>query len=322
MLPAISLAMALISPASAASAALERDCHLKQYASLELTETVDGNLLVPVTIAERPVYMVLNSGAALSGITDEAAGLLGLATKSLPRPLGVNVGRALVHRTITTKGFSIGEVHYTVAQFLVLPTDVVGHPVGEIPVVGALGMDMFSKVDVELDAAHHKLNLFSPDHCSGHAVYWSRGYDAVPISVGELGEIYFPMVLNGQRIETTLATGSAFTTLTGDVANAVYHFDPSSPDVEKQTSADGVTIGYFRAMNLTGDSLKITNAHVRLIEPPNKVCHVGRHSDAVAYEGCSGRHPLELGRSVLSKLRIFIATKEKTLYFTAADAHE
>jgi hypothetical protein len=38
------------------------------------------------------------------------------------------------------------------------------------------------------------------------------------------------------------------------------------------------------------------------------------------YDGCRGIHPLLLGLSVLSKLRIYFANKEKMLYVSPAGA--
>ncbi len=72
-------------------------------------------------------------------------------------------------------------------------------------------------------------------------------------------------------------------------------------------------------MKLSGDGLQIINAHITLIDrPQNDFCHLGSQSGAAAYDGCLGVHPLQLGRNVLAKLRIYIATKEKMLYFTPA----
>lgn len=322
LVPTVFLSVVLLFSTAAPSAAEEPDCTLKQYASLDLTETPDGSLLVPVQIEGRAVYMVLNTVAAISGMTEEAVKLLGLGIKPVPPGVEIQVGKSDVRRMATAKGFSMGSVRFKGATFLIMPTDLVGRPTGEVPLVGALGMDVFASMDVELDAAHRKINLFSQDHCPGRAVYWAKKFDSVPIRFGRLGEIYFPMELDGQKLETTLATGSALTVLSTDVTRQLYHFDKDSPDIEKETDARGVTTAHYRAMNLTGEGLQIVNAHIRLLDPTHKSCHLGKRSGAAAYDDCYGTHPLQLGRSVLTKLRIYIATKEKTLYFTAADPQD
>jgi hypothetical protein len=47
-----------------------------------------------------------------------------------------------------------------------------------------------------------------------------------------------------------------------------------------------------------------------------------KRAGATGYDGCLGIHPLRLGRNVLAKLHIYIATKESILYFTSADARK
>src|SRR5581483_4692371 len=42
--------------------------------------------------------------------------------------------------------------------------------------VGALGFDMFSKVDFKLDFRNKKLNLYSQEHCPGAVVSWADNY--------------------------------------------------------------------------------------------------------------------------------------------------
>ena len=48
-------------------------------------------------------------------------------------------------------------------------------------VAGDLGTRMFEKVDLELDIAGGKFNLFSSDHCPGNVVYWTKNYAELPL---------------------------------------------------------------------------------------------------------------------------------------------
>jgi hypothetical protein len=75
-------------------------------------------------------------------------------------------------------------------------------------------------------------------------------------------------------------------------------------------------------MKLSGQGLDIINARIQLIEPAGLVCDLGHSQGAATYVGCYGLHPLELGQNVINKLHLYIATKEKMLYFTAAEAAE
>jgi hypothetical protein len=185
--------------------------------------------------------------------------------------------------------------------------------------VGALGMDVFAHFDIEIDMAARKLNLYSQDHCPGKVVYWAKTYDAVPFRLGKLGEFYFPMELDGKKIEATLSSGNPVTTLNTDVTRRLFNFDDTSPGVESETDGAGRTIAHYRAMQLSAEGLSVVNANVRLIQRSGATCRISSRFGSTGYEDeCMGIHPLNLGLNVLKKLHIYIATKEKVLYFTPA----
>ena len=315
------LVFALLSPATSVQASEAKNCSLKQYASLDLVEPRGGLLLVPVTIQGSFAFMFLDTASSFSSITEIAVNRLALQTQQIPSGVGVRSGEKQVKKIATAKPFSLGNAQFKSADLLIYPSDTVFPTQGDMRVIGTLGMDMLKHFDIELDVANKKLNLFSQDHCPGRTVYWSKTYDSVPIRFGEMGELYFPMELDGKKIETTLATGNPTTSLSTDVTKKLFNFDSHSPDVETETDAAGRTAAQYRAMELSGEGLRIINAHIMLVDrPKNDYCHLGSRSGAAAYEGCFGVHPLQLGRNVLSKLHIYIATKEKVLYFTPAEA--
>ena len=104
-----------------------------------------------------------------------------------------------------------------------------------------------------------------------------------------------------------------------DVARKIYGFDEHSAENKTVTEADGKTITY-RLMNVATPAFEVRNAFVVLQPQSDKYCVVAHHgSDGAGYDGCRGSHPLLLGISVLSKLRIYVATKEKTLYLSPAN---
>jgi hypothetical protein len=315
------LIWAVLFPATWLHAAEAKDCQLKQYASLDLSGLPNGYLLVPVTIQESRAFMILNTANAFSSITESAASRLALKINRMPFGAKVRSGEKLIEKVATAKGFSLGNVQFKSADFMIVSNDTFGPNPGNAQVIGILGMDVFAHVDVELDVANRKMNLFSQNHCPGRAVYWSKTYDSSPIRFGQLGELYFPMELEGKKLETTLATGSPTTTLSTDATKKLFNFDSHSSDVETETDAAGRTTAHYRAMKLSGEGIQIINAHITLIDrPQNDYCHLGSRSGAAAYEDCFGIHPLQLGRNVLTKLHIYIATEEKVLYFTPADA--
>ena len=307
---------------AAAVAGDSNKCGLTRYASLDLVMVGDSYILVPVTIQGIRAYMALNMASPFSSVADKTVRDFSLATKSIPSNFSVHAGRSQVQQTATAAPFAVGGLQFKSASFLVLPQFHFSMNVAGAPVVGWLGMDVFQQVDIELDVAHQKFNLFSQDHCPQHVVYWSAKYDTAPIRFGSLGEFYFPMELDGKKLETTLATSNAMTTLRTDATRKLFNFDGHSADVETETDASGNTTAHYRAMKLSGEGLDIINARISLVDPPVAGCNLGTHRGAAAYDGCFGVHPLALGHNVVSKLHFYIATKEKMLYFTPADTTE
>jgi predicted aspartyl protease len=308
IVPGLLLIYVVFCQSTSLHAAAVKDCQLKQYASLDLAGPPNGNLLVPVTLKGSHAFMILNTSSAFSTITESAASRLALQVKTIASDMQMRAGGKAVQKVAWANGLAIGNVAFKSIDLVILSNIF---DLSDTPVIGMLGMNAFSQVDVELDAANRKLNLYSQDHCPGHVVYWSKTYDSVPIRFGEMGEFYFPMELDGKKLETTLATGNSMTTLSTDVTRKLYNFDKDSSDVE--------ATGHYRAMKLSGEGIDIINAHVQLVDlPANTSCTLSSRFNAASYDGCLGRHPLQLGRNVLTKLRIYIATKEKVLYFTRA----
>jgi len=300
-----------------------RDCGLKQYASIDLEESANGHLLVPVTIDGTDTLMLLNTNTLTSTLTDTAVSRLSLKTHASSLRVEKPTGQSYIAQIATVKTLAIGRVQLQNKEFIEYPASSLSSTAerdyADKRVVGIIGMNILAHVDIELDIAHHKMNLYSQHHCPGQVVYWSHAYDSVPIHLGPQGEVYFPIELDGKKIEATFSTFQATTTLTTDVTRKLYDFDNNSPDVESEIDASGKTIAHYRAMQLDAVGFKIVNAQITLSDPRSGNCHLGTRFGAAAYEGCFANPPLALGLNVLKKLHVYIATKEKILYLTLAD---
>jgi hypothetical protein len=129
------------------------------------------------------------------------------------------------------------------------------------------------------------------------------------------------MELDGKKIEATMSTSYPVTTLSTDVTRRLYGFDKGSRGIESVTDANGKVTAQYRAMKLTAAGLSLSDERVLLTDPPTNSCRLARKSEAaVGYTGCLYRYPLQLGSSVLTRLHIYIATKENLMYYTASGA--
>jgi hypothetical protein len=189
--------VAFISPAHAADT---RDCTLHPVASIDLIAGPSGPLLVPVSIDGHDLTMYLDTATALTWIANGAVNQLKLVTLPMPANLApIYLGGEEIQRMMRVKGFTIGNAKFGEADVVVNASLRKWDPAQP---AGVVGMDSLAGFDVELDIAHHKLNLFSSDHCPGQVVYWADAYQKVPMRKSPLGIYYFPMELDGRQIET------------------------------------------------------------------------------------------------------------------------
>jgi hypothetical protein len=318
-------AVLTLSSATAWAAADSQGCKLSQLASVDLAESANGHLLVPASLAGTEVLMLLNTNTVRSTVIDAVAKRLGLKSEaSSLRVHDSTTGSNSLAQLVKIQAFAVGNVRFSNLEFMEYPASALRSPnerdYADGRVAGILGMDILSSTDVELDVAHLKMNLYSQNHCSDRVVYWSRTYDAIPIHSDPRGSFFFPIELEGKKIESTLGTFQLTTTLATDVTKKVYGFDETSKDVELELDASGRTVSQYRAMQLDAVGFKIVNAQITLGKPRGNSCRIGMRDGAVAYENCEGNPPLALGLNVLRKLHVYIATKEKVLYLTPADA--
>ena len=309
----------VVAPSPARSAETIKDCQLKQYASLDLKRIINRAYLVPVTLQNVSGYMFLDTTQGISSVTTAAADRLHLELQPMPHGVKLTAEGISIKKVATIKELAFGGARFARWTLLVLPAAATPQYDAHPEVFGILGMDIFQKLDVELDLANNKMNLFAQDHCPGQVVYWSQTSAAVPLKSGGLHELYFTMELDGKKLETTMATGAPSTTLATDVTRKLYDFDQFSPGVDSETDSSRRIYAHYRAMKLSNEGVTVFNAHINLIDPRVKECRVGTREGAATYDGCTGVHPLELGLNVLTKLHLYIATKEKMLYITPAE---
>jgi hypothetical protein len=309
------IALCLVSLANVFAEANASDCALKRLASVDLV--VAQEILVPVVVGERQMPMKLSTSAAFNGISEEAVTSLGLRRRQLASNILLQGAHGRAKDYVAVDPLQIGNVRIHDVTFVI---DTV--PDQGSQSLGTLGMTVFSRVDLELDLAHKKLALYSQDHCPGKVVYWSDHWAAIPMYRSETDNMYFPVELEGKKLEATIATGINTSSLEEAVSRRLYGFDEHSPDIDMRPGEDGRLRAHYRAMKITANGLEVTNADV-VLQPTWEKCKLTLDkapSHAVGFDGCLSRYPLVLGRDVLEKLHLYFAMGEKVLYFTGADA--
>jgi hypothetical protein len=188
-------------------------------------------------------------------------------------------------------------------------------------IVGVLGTDILGKFNVELDVAHGKLNLFSPDHCKGQVIYWTKtaAVAAVPMKTHSLETFVIPMQLDGKDIE------AAFSADAKPVISSRVAHDTYGVDVTPDANGD-LPMHKFKTLSVEG--LTITNPEFAVYRDDTGGCNGGARMKAVPLrsdynaeiERCFGLPDMTIGLPELKHLHIYIAFRERMVYATAADA--
>jgi hypothetical protein len=311
----ISFALLYVSLAKAAPTAQSLTCESHQLASLDLEVSDGGAVLVPVTVNRALAYMYLEIASPLTAVSDQAVARFALGRTDIGKGLDITSGDKRVQQ-FATMSFQLGDITYSQEHLLIDPHSTSARRYTRSDIIGILGIDLLWKMDIDLDLAHRKLNLYEPSNCPGREVYWSSQYNVVPLRRDAFGNFFFPMELDGRKLEAILTTNDPVSTLSTDVTRRVYGFDKKSSGIESAADEDGHTIAQYRAMKLTANGLTVVDEKIKLTDPPNNTCRLTKKGDAIGYTDCLYRYPLRLGSDILQRLHVYIATKENMMYFT------
>ena len=154
------VASAFLASASAAHAA---DCKPLQILNTMKMEPVqDGNrFLVPITVNDKPLKFMLDTGGSLTQITRDAVRTLGAKEETSHIQMFDLYGNESKTK-ITAKTFDMNILHGKDVFLQILPMPRLGEGVD-----GILSTDLFVQYDVDMDFGAQRLNYFSQDHCEG-----------------------------------------------------------------------------------------------------------------------------------------------------------
>jgi hypothetical protein len=302
-------------------AALADSCQLGRIAEVAMSVTKGGQVVVPVEINGIHVKMAIDTASSLTNIYSGATAELNLTPGDTIRSGVLRVGTTFQTQTVRIHSFKLANVDWPLVSALVYPWNKQFSPLlSEDDVVGSLGQNMFSGVDLELDFGAHKLRLYSQKHCPGEVVYWARHFDVLPLQKDSLGDLYITVMANGKPMATSISTMIMISTMEAEAAKQVLGLDRSSAGVDATGGSDGCT--FCGSITLKAQGLEIQNARVRMVQTISPGCHFSRPDifGGARYD-CAGAFPLHIGMNVLTKLHLYFANGEKKLYFTDADVN-
>lgn len=305
----------------AAIPAVAADCKLKQYASADLVMPPGGAVLVPVKIGEHEALMTLQMSSGLAMVSPAAVAQLGLRTGPVRTDIKINAGGQPIEREVKLDSLLIGGANFAGWKLYVQPGPV--RPLPSLqgrPVIGSLSSNFMNAVDLELDLARGKMNLFEHARCKGAQVYWSADYATEYLYVDPSGLLYFPVGLDGKRIEASLNTQGPRTRLSEVIARRFFEFkrDGAVAPPGPGERAVGQIVG-TRAMSLNSRKISLPDVRVHIQDDTQRDCDYAqsaRGSNAISFSNCFGIVPFEMGTDLLRQMRLYLASEEKRVYFT------
>src|SRR5688572_7972512 len=162
---AVILALILLLPVAAPSTAAE--CKLLQFASVDLVLPPGGAVLVPVKIGDRQALMQLNMATGLATVSPVAVTQLGLKTGPVRTDVKlIGAGGQPIEREVRIDSLLIGGANFAGWKLYVQPGAAAALPMYQgQPVIGNLSSNFMNAVDMELDLARGKMNLFQHARC-------------------------------------------------------------------------------------------------------------------------------------------------------------
>jgi len=160
--------------------------------------------------------------------------------------------------------------------------------------------------DVEIDPAQGTLSLFSPKHCPGKVVYWTKsGYVVLPMSVVSDGHIEVRVTVDGKKVTALLDTGAVSSIVSLGAVKAL-GITEKSPDLKPILDKDARYQWYdYPFKSLDFDGITVTTPQLQVV------------SDNFLPRGTD----MLIGVSILRRLHLYVAYDEEKLYITPATAN-
>lgn len=215
---------------------------------------------------------------------------------------GVNLTYGVAARDFNVGTFKISGAYFIVAPDRTLPSYAIGN---------IQPHSLWTTSDIEIDFWKSKLNVFLPNQCPGHVVYWTHDpYAAVSMKPNLEGHLVVQANLDGKLIDALIDTGAQKSFLSLRAASHFLDIDESTPgmigrgtmDINEMVRAKRY---HYPFKSLTFEGISIANPDIEIDDTGSD----------------SKNEPLVLGIGVLRQLHLFIAYDENKLYLTSAEAH-
>ena len=167
-----------------------------------------------------PVTMLLDTGAETTILTPGVAKRLGAQRPQVEFDRQLRgVAGSLQTTEVELHSFAIGGVAIPWRRVRVAPINVASVFSG--PLDGVLGADSLNSFDIDLDLPNNRITFYSKQTCPGAAPAWTEPYIAIAAGRSKGDHLFFPVQLDGHKINAFIDTGSQSTVLSTSAALAL-----------------------------------------------------------------------------------------------------
>jgi predicted aspartyl protease len=281
-------------------------------------------MLIPVTINGADKFMIFDTGASANSLTRALANELGLSVHPSLRPSPLFDAYGDVSHDVTTvRDFKFGRQDVRDALFKIWPNPDLEN--ADARLAGVLSLDQLLQFDIDVDFPGGVLKLFSPDHCEGKILYWNAAAIAVSDFDTRGRHLNIVATLDGQKLNAIIDSGAAYSILSADAARHFFGLTPDSSEM-RQSATLTKNAQYpvyqhpFAELNFNGVAV---SKPVIAIWPDMMNRTMDRslqdtHNRAIPMRAGANPPQLIIGMDILSKLHIYIASRERRIYFSGA----
>ena len=190
-------------------------CRITSNAGIELS-LARNFMMVPARIDGHAIQLLLDTGAAVSTITPQAAAWL-----HLPRdPHGLlleGIGGQVLSDVVRAPTLELGGMVLHDRRLSVGP--IVSLPNADPPLIGVLGADVLGGHDIDLDVPNRRLSLYTVENCPDFRP-WPQS-SGLAIARSSRGLLFTAVVIDGHTVRALIDTGARVSVISRRVAASV-----------------------------------------------------------------------------------------------------
>jgi len=271
--------------------------------AVRLGETTVATLrnapIVTVSANGVPVTLVLDTGAEGTILTPAVAQRIGAQRPQIEFQRQLRgISGTLATSEVELRSFTIGAVPIPWRRVRVAPVNLASVFSG--PLDGLLGADSLSSFDVDLDLPGHGMVLYEKQTCPGAMPGWAEPYTRIGAGRSRGDHLFFPVRLEGQRLDAFVDTGSQFTVLSTRAALAL--------------GATAAVLARDRVVTVRGAAAEQLSAHVHRFSQLAIGAETIRNPEIVVTDVRLSDADLVLGVDFLRSRRIWLSYGSQQIF--------